>query len=328
MAAAGGGGGPHPMRPSLAPTSAAFSSALAAVTAAVASVGGGEAPLPQRAQDRPGNTICSFYASGAGCRFGEHCKFRHVMAEPWALEWFENLLLDKLEQAGSGEGGGEEPEGASSGSSSSGSGASSGTTDFDFAASSKAWLGASLESQQAVLQEAVDAGVCSDLDGAEVALGAAERAISRGIECSICLEAVTEAAGRRFGLLTCCAHAFCLECIRAWRARIDLPPATVRACPLCRRASYFVLPSDRYIAHPGRKAALSEEYHSAQRALPCRNFDQGRGVCPFGSSCFYAHLLPNGQPAPVARHTFLVNSDGEIRGVGKRPSLADFLFNK
>jgi E3 ubiquitin-protein ligase makorin len=102
----------------------------------------------------------------------------------------------------------------------------------------------------------------------------------------------------------------------------------VRACPLCRRVSFYVIPSDRYVSDAGRKARLNEEYHAAQRALPCRMYDQGRGVCPFGTSCFYAHLLPDGTPAPVARHTFRVNTDGEIKGVGKKPTLADFLFTK
>jgi len=40
------------------------------------------------------------------------------------------------------------------------------------------------------------------------------------IECGICLEKVLvkkEMSSRRFGLLTC-SHAFCLGCIRNWRA--------------------------------------------------------------------------------------------------------------
>ena len=341
LAAGGGGGageggegssGAHPMRPSAAAQAAALSSALAAA-AASAGLGGGAfapPPPPQRPQDRPGNTPCSFFLTGL-CRFGDSCKFRHVKPEPWAVEYFENLLLDKLEQCaaeGAEAGGGAEGGAAPAAAAAAAAEAEACLSESDFAASSRTWLSASLESQQAVLAEAVAAGVASDLDAAEIALGAAERGISRSIECSVCLENVTDAVGRRFGLLTGCAHAFCLECIREWRARIDLPASTVRACPLCRRLSYYVIPSDRYIADEGRKARLNAEYHAAQRALPCRNFDQGRGVCPFGTSCFYAHLLPNGQPAPVAKHTFLVNSDGEIRGVGKKPSLADFLFNK
>lgn len=177
-----------------------------------------------------------------------------------------------------------------------------------------------------MLRLAITEGVCDDMDSAEVALGAAERGMSRDVECGICLETVVDAPGRRFGLLTGCPHAFCLECIRAWRARIDLPPSTVRGCPVCRCISYFVIPCDRFVVDPTRKAVINGEYLQGQKAIPCRNFDQGRGTCPFGSSCHYAHLLPNGQPAPMGKHTFLINTDGEIKGVGKPRTLSDFLF--
>ena len=30
---------------------------------------------------------------------------------------------------------------------------------------------------------------------------------------------------------------------------------------------------------------------------PCKHFDQGRGVCPFGASCFYLHTNPDGTEA-------------------------------
>jgi hypothetical protein len=275
--------------------------------------GGGGAPArPERDADRPGNTLCAFF-SGGGCRNGDACRFRHVRAEPWAVEYFEEELLRMRA----------EPSGGSSAVATAPLGDAS---EADFGAASAAWRAAAAQ-EQAMLRAAVAAGVAADFDAAEVALHAAERAISRDVECGICLERVVEVPGRRFGLLTGCKHAFCLACIREWRARIDLPTSTVRACPLCRTVSYYVIPSDRFVADDGRKARLSDEYTAAAARVPCRLWDLGRGHCPFGSSCHFVHLMPNGSVhASVGKHVFRMGEDGEVRGVGKPPTLADFLF--
>jgi hypothetical protein len=46
-----------------------------------------------------------------------------------------------------------------------------------------------------------------------------------------------------FGLLENCAHSFCLSCIREWRASADaVRTEAVRACPICRVESHFVVP--------------------------------------------------------------------------------------
>lgn len=275
--------------------------------------GGGGAPVrPERDADRPGNTLCAFF-SGGGCRNGDACRFRHVRAEPWAVEYFEEELLRMRA----------EPSGGSSAVATAPLGDAS---EADFGAASAAWRAAAAQ-EQAMLRAAVAAGVAADFDAAEVALHAAERAISRDVECGICLERVVEVPGRRFGLLTGCKHAFCLACIREWRARIDLPTSTVRACPLCRTVSYYVIPSDRFVADDGRKARLSDEYTAAAARVPCRLWDLGRGHCPFGSSCHFVHLMPDGSVhASVGKHVFRMGEDGEVRGVGKPPTLAEFLF--
>lgn len=44
---------------------------------------------------------------------------------------------------------------------------------------------------------------------------------SADVECAICLERVLGTRGRKFGLLESCDHAFCLACIRSWRATAD-----------------------------------------------------------------------------------------------------------
>ena len=55
-------------------------------------------------------------------------------------------------------------------------------------------------------------------------------ALSADVECAICLERVLGTRGRKFGLLENCEHAFCLACIRSWRATAEVGPAgdTVR----------------------------------------------------------------------------------------------------
>ncbi len=45
------------------------------------------------------------------------------------------------------------------------------------------------------------------------------------MECAICLERVLGARVRKFGLLDACDHAFCLPCIRSWRATAERGPA-------------------------------------------------------------------------------------------------------
>ena len=271
---------------------------------------------PMREADRPGNTICSFFMSGELCRYGEFCRFRHVKPEPWAVEYFERVLTERLaetrvlqpeEEGGDREGGGGGVE-----------------PSPEFSEESEAWQ--SSVDQTAILRRALEVGVVDTLDAAEVALGAAERGMSRDVECGICLQQVVDVPGRRFGLLTGCSHPFCLECIRTWRARIDLPSSTVRACPLCRVLSYLVIPCDRFVVDEGRKASINAEYSAGQRTIPCRHWDQGRGVCPFGNSCHYAHLLPDGQPAPSRKYDFLLNADGKAQGVGGKRKMADFIF--
>jgi E3 ubiquitin-protein ligase makorin len=169
--------------------------------------------------------------------------------------------------------------------------------------------------------------VCDTAAEAEVALHAAERAVSVEVECGICLETVLAQAGRRFGLLSHCTHAFCLDCIRAWRARIDLPKETTRGCPVCRTISYYVIACDRFIAEGPRKAAANADFARATRSIPCRHFDYGRGTCPFGSSCFYAHLNFDGTPhVSSGAHGFRLDAEGNVSGAGgKAHKLSDFL---
>lgn len=152
--------------------------------------------------------------------------------------------------------------------------------------------------------------------------------------CDICYERVLANGGAeaRFGLLENCAHAFCLGCIRAWRARaqasIEYPEAqrveAARACPICRTESHFVIPCDRLVVVAERKAALIADFKSSTAAIPCRHFNFGRGMCPFGSSCFYLHQLPDGSAPSLPAPRFIADENGESRAIG-RIVLSDFL---
>ena len=296
----------------------------AVVASGSGAAGDASAAKVLRAADLEGNTICSYFASGL-CRAGDTCRFRHVRAEPWAVEFFVSML----EAARAGTGDGAIPVfGTDAGGAATLAVPKGGVEESEavFAAAAATWATDAASGADAMISAAVAAGVAIDADAADVALSAAERAASKDVECGICLENVTAAGGRRFGLLTGCTHAFCENCIREWRARTDLPTSTVRACPLCRVVSYYIIPCDRFVADASRKARVHASFLGSQKRVPCRNWDLGRGTCPFGSSCFYAHLLPDGSTAPVAAHGYILNQHGEISGVnGRGAKLSDFL---
>ncbi|KAM7509000.1 hypothetical protein LguiA_019453 [Lonicera macranthoides] len=117
---------------------------------------------------------------------------------------------------------------------------------------------------------------------------------SREIECGVCLERVLSkptAAERKFGLLSECDHPFCISCIRNWRSTsptigMDLN-SSLRACPLCRKLSYFVIPSVIWYCTKEEKQEIIDSYKSKLRSIDCKHFDFGNGTCPFGTSCFY-----------------------------------------
>jgi len=120
-------------------------------------------------------------------------------------------------------------------------------------------------------------------------------------ECGICFENVKK-KGERFGMLENCDHAFCLTCIRGWRREREQDRQNLRLCPVCRNESFYVIPCDDLIFEGAEKSKIIEDYKQEMGRIPCKLFDYGRGTCPFGTSCFYAHLNPDGTrfiPAPL-----------------------------
>ena len=145
-------------------------------------------------------------------------------------------------------------------------------------------------------------------------------------ECVICLEPIL-ANGKRFGILENCAHPFCLECIRDWRATYDkkVKKTHFRTCPICRSESYLVIPSAVMIKGGEQKDQLIEEYTDALYEIPCRHFNKGKGYCPFQNSCYYAHYLENGEYYEYPFKETYIDEDGVLHEVleSEQETLAD-----
>ncbi|XP_062115331.1 putative RING-type E3 ubiquitin transferase C3H69 isoform X2 [Humulus lupulus] len=153
---------------------------------------------------------------------------------------------------------------------------------------------------------------------------------SQEIECSVCLERVLSkptAAERKFGLMSECDHPFCISCIRNWRSSsptsgLDVNSA-LRACPICRKLSYFVVPSVIWYTSKEEKQEIVNSYKAKLKSIDCKHFDFGNGNCPFGTSCFYKHAYRDGRLEEVAlRH--LGNEEGQTV-IAKHVRLSDFL---
>eukprot|EP00249_Psilotum_nudum_P020825 c27862_g1_i2 orf=886-1983(-) len=152
---------------------------------------------------------------------------------------------------------------------------------------------------------------------------------SQEIECSVCLERVLSkpsVAERKFGLLSGCDHPFCISCIRGWRNNGHTPgmdiDTVVRACPVCRIVSHYVIPSVIWYSSQEEKEEIVNGYKAKLSTIDCRYFDFGNGNCPFGTSCFYKHAYRDGTTEEVKlRH--LGAADGSTVIV-KNIRLSDF----
>ena len=149
---------------------------------------------------------------------------------------------------------------------------------------------------------------------------------SEKAECGICKEGVLE-RGHQFGLLTGCNHAFCVQCIREWRGVLHQKKEATRACPMCRKMTWFIVPCDRLVTDPTRKLQVIQKYQERLSKIRCKHFDRSE-ECPFGSSCFYQHIRRDGtvdeKKVPDLRH--VINEDGEFE-VLKDSMLSD-LFDQ
>lgn len=95
---------------------------------------------------------------------------------------------------------------------------------------------------------------------------------SQELECSVCLDRVLSKATpaeRKFGLLSECDHPFCISCIRNWRSNspssgMDVNSA-LRACPICRKVSYYVIPSVNWYSTKEEKQEIVDSYKAKLR---------------------------------------------------------------
>ena len=113
-------------------------------------------------------------------------------------------------------------------------------------------------------------------------------------DCGVCLENVV-LSGKRFGLLSKCEHCFCIDCLRKWRNRKSKQdPVVTSSCPTCRVTSDMVLPFKNFVVGH-EKEILFQRYKSEMEKIPCRYFTGSPGSCPYGRSCYYAHLNWDGE---------------------------------
>ena len=62
------------------------------------------------------------------------------------------------------------------------------------------------------------------------------------------------------------------------------------------------------------------------KQIPCKHFNYGEGDCPFGASCFYQHVYPDGTIATANLRK--VNGVDEGAKIIKEVSLWDFIETK
>ncbi|KAI8996055.1 hypothetical protein BC832DRAFT_567774 [Gaertneriomyces semiglobifer] len=143
---------------------------------------------------------------------------------------------------------------------------------------------------------------------------------SEDVECVVCMERVLGKSDPRFGLLNC-EHCVCLACIRQWRTseRMD----TAKSCPICRTVTHFITPSAVWPTSAEHKTEIIEEYKQKLSTIDCKHFGHGTGQCPFGTSCFYRHVLPDGTPEQVVLRK--VHGDEEGVKIVGTVKLSDFL---
>lgn len=166
----------------------------------------------------------------------------------------------------------------------------------------------------------------SECKARHMRLAALQRSVT--VECGICYERVlekTNPADRKFGLLSC-DHAFCLGCIRSWRqntlGEADIQSA-VRTCPVCRETTHYITPSTVWPTSAEEKEAILSGYRAKLNSIDCKHFNFGEGTCPFGTSCMYRHMYPDGRLEEKGIRKVAVD-EGEVKVV-QPVRLSDFI---
>lgn len=139
--------------------------------------------------------------------------------------------------------------------------------------------------------------------------------------CEICSEDII-LKGSKYGLLENCDHVFCLNCIREWRNQKEKQDRlNLRKCPICRIDSFLIIPSAEY-ATSHRKQRELDAYRKTLAAIPCKKFNKGDGLCPFGDSCMYMHERSDGSRFV---HDFKIVQGIDGKKTKKSSMLSDFI---
>ena len=169
-------------------------------------------------------------------------------------------------------------------------------------------------------------------------------------ECGICFGRPTNSL---YGVLSHCNCIFCLSCIREWRRdgatvhNQGMANETLRKCPLCRKESYYTVPSSRTFSLGSalsestekiftqpqlqrleniniEKEAFITAYKLNLQSKICRIYSS-KGECPFGTSCFYRHVNAEGQEEindDKSNRRYLLGSDGETQVSNKNANIS------
>lgn len=144
----------------------------------------------------------------------------------------------------------------------------------------------------------------------------------RQVECGLCSSKIATKEDPRFGLLNC-DHAFCLSCIRTWRAQHSMHDLTTKSCPLCREITFFIVPSSTWTIDKTEKRKIIDAYKRKLGQISCKYFNSGDRVCPFGTSCFYSHRHADGSMEKLSFRSY-VDKD-ERQQVVRETRLCDFI---
>jgi hypothetical protein len=142
--------------------------------------------------------------------------------------------------------------------------------------------------------------------------------------CQLCGQNPLE-RNDRYGILISCTHPFCLFCIKEYRRTENgHEKDSSRRCPVCKEVSHYVIPCDRFIDDPDRKEKLITQFQQSLATIPCAKFSRGLGSCPFGSSCFYAHIDEEGNNAELPRIVTSSASESKVLTDEKLSDMIDW----
>ncbi|GAA5967592.1 hypothetical protein JCM11641_005705 [Rhodosporidiobolus odoratus] len=118
-------------------------------------------------------------------------------------------------------------------------------------------------------------------------------------ECLICYDHAAT-----WGMLDCCAHPFCYDCITTWqkegRNEMNRPEADVtlaelmakEKCPACRREYTVVVPTPKLLAEGSEKDEAIKVYRAGLAKITCYDLLSSPlelPYCPRGRDCLYSH---------------------------------------